>query len=90
MRLPMGPVAVRKAVTCCAVVVLAAGGVVAQQPIPSTRAPAVPTVAERRERLHEALRRYPQPHDAYIELAEIGSRESIPLLLRRFALDMGT
>lgn len=41
------------------------------------------------EQLHDVLRKYPDPHDTYIEIAPIGNEESVPLLLERLRLDYG-
>jgi hypothetical protein len=41
------------------------------------------------EQLHDILRKYPEPHDAYISIAAIGNEETVPLLLERFRLDYG-
>jgi len=39
--------------------------------------------------LHEELRQYPEPHDAYLALIELGNEETVPLLLDRLRLDYG-
>src|SRR5260370_13438030 len=42
------------------------------------------------DQLHDALRKYHDPHDAYLSIAQLGNEESVPLLLERFRLDHGT
>ncbi len=44
-----------------------------------------PNLAE----LREELRQYPEPHDAYLALIELGNEETVPLLLDRLRLDYG-
>jgi hypothetical protein len=39
--------------------------------------------------LHEELRQYPEPHDTYLALIELGNEETVPLLLDRLRLDYG-
>jgi outer membrane protein assembly factor BamB len=41
------------------------------------------------DQLHDALRKYRDPHDTYLYIAQIGNEQSVPLLIERFRLDHG-
>lgn len=41
------------------------------------------------DQLHDILHKYPEPHDAYLALEELGNEETVPLLLERLRLDYG-